>query len=112
MIPRLKTGIQVAQNDRGANAHHHKQVSCRFEPSSPLCGCFSVQKWPFWECFQDDRPEFSGRSPVSRVGVFNEGRCFFTAIGLLNDAKWVFNKACTMLWCHTVVHFEVKKSRF
>ena len=24
--PRLKTGVQVAQNDRGANAHHHKQV--------------------------------------------------------------------------------------
>ena len=34
------------------------------------------------------------------------------AIGLSNDGKWVFNKACTMAWCHTVVHFEVKTSRF
>ena len=24
----------------------------------------------------------------------------------------MFNKACTMPWCHTVVHFEVKMSRF
>ena len=34
------------------------------------------------------------------------------AIGPSNDGKWVFNKACTMPWCHTVVHFEVKMSRF
>ena len=34
------------------------------------------------------------------------------AIGLSNDAKWVFNMACTMPWCHKVVHFEVKMSRF
>ena len=34
------------------------------------------------------------------------------AIGLSNDGKWVFNVACTMPWCHTVVHFEVKMSRF
>ena len=34
------------------------------------------------------------------------------AIGLSNDGKWVFNKACTTLWCHAVVHFEVKTSRF
>ena len=34
------------------------------------------------------------------------------AIGLSNDGKWVFNKACTMPWCHTVVHFEVKMTRF
>ena len=44
---RLKTGIQVAQNDRGAKAHQHKQVSLRFEPSSRFYGPFSVQKWPF-----------------------------------------------------------------
>ena len=48
---------------------------------------------------------------MCQVGVFNEG-CSFTAIGLLNDRKWVFNKACTMPWCHTVVHFEVKTSPF
>ena len=24
----------------------------------------------------------------------------------------LINKACTMAWCHTVVHFEVKMSRF
>ena len=34
------------------------------------------------------------------------------AIGLSKDGKWVFNKACTLPWCHTVVHFEVKTSRF
>ena len=34
------------------------------------------------------------------------------AIGLSKDGKWVFNKACTMPWCHAVVHFEVKMSRF
>ena len=34
------------------------------------------------------------------------------AIGLSKDGKWVFNKACTTAWCHAVVHFEVKMSRF
>ena len=34
------------------------------------------------------------------------------AIGLSNDGKWVFNKACTTPWCHAVVHSEVKMSRF
>ena len=34
------------------------------------------------------------------------------AIGLSNDGKWVFNKACTTPWCHAVVHFEVKTSLF
>ena len=33
-------------------------------------------------------------------------------IGLSEDGKWVFNKACTTPWCHAVVHFEVKMSRF
>ena len=46
--PWHKTGIQVAQNDRGANAHHHKQVSLRFETSSLFYGRFSVQKWPIF----------------------------------------------------------------
>ena len=40
------------------------------------------------------------------------GRCSFMAMGLSNDGKWVFNKACTTPWCHAVVHFEVKTSRF
>ena len=31
---------------------------------------------------------------------------------LSNDGKWVLNVACTMPWCHTVVHFEVKIPRF
>ena len=110
--PRLKTGIQVAQNDRGADAHHHKQVSLRFEPSSPFYGRFSVQKWPFLGCFQDDHPESSGRSPVCQVGLSNEGHCSFIAIGLSKECKWVFNKACTMPWFHAAVHFEVKMSRF
>ena len=34
------------------------------------------------------------------------------AIGLSKYGKWVFKKACTTPWCHTVVHFEVKMSRF
>ena len=34
------------------------------------------------------------------------------AIGLSNNGKWVFNKACTTPWCHAVVHFKVKMSRF
>ena len=33
-------------------------------------------------------------------------------IQLSNDGKWVFNTARTMPWCHAVVHFEVKMSRF
>ena len=57
--PWLKTGIQVAQNDRGANAHHHKQLSLRFEQSSLFYGQVTVQKWPFLGSFQDDRPENS-----------------------------------------------------
>ena len=35
--PRLKTGIQVAQNDRGAK-HHHNQVSLHFQLSSVFYG--------------------------------------------------------------------------
>ena len=34
------------------------------------------------------------------------------AIGVSKDGKWVLNKACTTPWCHAVVHFEVKTSRF
>ena len=34
------------------------------------------------------------------------------AIGPSKDGKWVFNKACTTPWCHVVLHFEVKMSRF
>ena len=44
--------------------------------------------------------------------VCDEGRYSFMAIGPSNDGKWVFNKACTTPWCHAVVHFEVKMSRF
>ena len=49
---------------------------------------------------------------MCQVGICNEGRCSSMAIGLSNDSKWVFNKACTMPWCHTVVDFQVKMSRF
>ena len=34
------------------------------------------------------------------------------AIGPSKEGKWVFNKACTTPWCHTMVHFEVKMGRF
>ena len=49
---------------------------------------------------------------MCQVNVCNEGRCSSMAIGLSNDGKWVFNMACTTPWCHAVVHFEVKMSRF
>ena len=49
---------------------------------------------------------------MCQVCVFNEGRSSSIAIGLSSDGKWVFNKACTMPWCHAVVHFEMKMSRF
>ena len=45
-------------------------------------------------------------------GVCNEGRCSSMVIGPSKDGKWVFNMACTMPRCHTVVHFEVKMSCF
>ena len=68
--------------------------------------------WAVFGYFQDDRPERSGRSPLRQAGVSDEGPSSFMAIGLSNDGKWVFNKACTTPWCHAVVHFEVKMSRF
>ena len=46
------------------------------------------------------------------VGVCNEGRGSSMATGLSNDGKCVFNVACTVRWCHAVVHFEVKTSPF
>ena len=49
---------------------------------------------------------------MCQVGVCNEGRCSSMAIGLPKDGKWVFNEACTMPWCHTVVYFVVKMSSF
>ena len=71
--PWLKTGIQVAQNDRGAKAHHHKQVSLRFKPSSSFYGRFSVQKWPFFGSFR----LFSGRSSSNfRTIAATPSRCF------------------------------------
>ena len=49
---------------------------------------------------------------MCQVGVSDEGHCSFIAIGLSKDGKWVFDKACTMRWCHAVVHFEMKTSPF
>ena len=49
---------------------------------------------------------------MCQLGVCNEGRSSSIAIGLSNDGKWVLNTACTMPWCHTVVHFEVKMGHF
>ena len=49
---------------------------------------------------------------MCRVSVFNEDHCSLIAIGLSDDGKWVFNKACSMPWYHVVVHFSVKTSRF
>ena len=34
------------------------------------------------------------------------------AMGLSKDGELVLNRACTTPWCHAVVHFEVKTSRF
>ena len=86
---------------------------------------FEVKK-ELSSCFQDDRPENSGRSPVCHIGVSDEGGSSSTPSGLLNDCKevlneasltpndcnWVFNQASLTPWCHAVVHFEVKMSRF
>ena len=47
---------------------------------------------------------------MCQVGVFNEGRTSSRTIRLSNKCKRVFNKACTMPWSQTVVHFEVKMS--
>ena len=49
---------------------------------------------------------------MCQVGVFHEDRSSCIAIGLSNKCKSVLNKAGTVPWCHNVVHFEVKKSRF
>ena len=68
--------------------------------------------WAVFDCFQDDRLESSGRSPLRQAGVSDEGRCSSMLIGLSKDGKWVFNKACTTTWCHAVVQVEVKVSCF
>ena len=54
--------IEVAQNDRGANAHPHKHISMHFESSSPVYGRFSFKNGRFGAVFrtivlktQDDR---------------------------------------------------------
>ena len=47
--PWLKTGIQVAENDQVANAHHHKHVLFRFETSSPF---YSRFRFRFRFCFE------------------------------------------------------------
>ena len=78
----LKTGIQVAQNDRGANTHHHKDVSCRFETSSTFYGRFSVQKWPFSGSFEDIVLKTHDDRRCVKWGVCNEGHCSSIAIGL------------------------------
>ena len=49
---------------------------------------------------------------MCQVGVLNGGRSSSTMIALSKECKWVFNKACTMPWCHAVVHCEVKMSCF
>ena len=46
------------------------------------------------------------------VGVCKEGRSSSMAIGLSKKCKSLLNKACTVPWCHAVVQFEVKMSRF
>ena len=47
----LKTGMQVAQNNRREYAQMVKQVLCDFEPSSPFDGRCCGQKQPFL-CFE------------------------------------------------------------
>ena len=51
--------------------------------------------WVVFGCFQDDRRESSGRSPLHQAGVSYEGRCSFMAIRLSKDVKWVLIKSCT-----------------
>ena len=49
---------------------------------------------------------------MCQLGVCYQGCCSSIAIGLSKECKLLFKKACTMPWCHTVVHFEVEVSRF
>ena len=49
---------------------------------------------------------------MCQVDIFNGGRSSSIADGLSKGCKQVLNKACAMPWCHAVVHFEVKVSRF
>ena len=49
---------------------------------------------------------------ISRILHVTNPRCSSIAIGVSKECKLVINKACTMPWCHTLVHFEVKTSRF
>ena len=87
-------------------------VSSRLARSTAHLVSKNGRFWAVFGCFRDDRPESSGRSPLRQAGVSDEGRCSFMAIGLSKDGEWVFNKACTTPWCHAVVHFEVKMSRY
>ena len=76
--PWLKTGIQVAQNDRRAKEHHHKQILCHFKPCSSFYGRFSVPKmavfglfsavfWTIVPKVQDDRRYAKPVFPIRAV---------------------------------------------
>ena len=45
-------------------------------------------------------------------GVSNEDFSSSTGVGLSNRCQWMFNESSLMPWCHGVVHFETKMSRF
>ena len=49
---------------------------------------------------------------MCQVGVSNDRSFSSTAFGLSKECKRVFNEPCSTPWCHAVVHFEVKMSRF
>ena len=97
---------------RRITTNKFRAVSSRLARSTADLVCKKGRFWAVFGCFQDDRPESSGRSPLRQASVSDEARSSFMAIGLSNDGKWVFNKACTTPWCHAVVHFQVKTSRF
>ena len=79
---------------------------------------FEMKMSHFSATFQEGRAESLGRSPVCHIGVSDEGRSSSTGfhrllpLGCQMIANGVFNEASLMPWCHAVVHFVVKMSRF
>ena len=104
--------LKMTGEQRRITINKFRCVSSRLARSTADLVSKNGRFWADFGCVQDDRPKSSGRSPLRQAGVSDEGRCSFMAIGLSKEGKWVFNKACTTPWCHAVVHFEVKTSRF
>ena len=64
----LKTGMEVAQNDRGGNKHHHEQVSCCFEPRTTWATWFDFGRLQRTEWC----PVCSDRGPEGQMCSFDD----------------------------------------